>query len=145
MKKTNVYFFRTVSCSLKSLITGLFLLVFMAFANHGSAQLSVPTPETVLPALKSKAECVDIATKESFDISEAIKKDPNNKDLRMLWDAYTFVIMNAAEPTFDMPLILAQLYAVLHSDQDGTATHSAGFYAKSWNKPYSEIVQKFKR
>lgn len=145
MKKTNVYFFHSVSWSFKSLITGAFLLVFMAFANHGSAQLAAPTPQDVLPPLKDKADCVAIAQVESQKVSDAIKLDPQNMDLRMKWDAYAYIIMNAPEPTFDIYLLMAQMYGVIHKDNDGTTTHSYGFYAKSWNSVYREVVDKFKR
>ncbi len=145
MKRTNVYFFHSDSWSFKSLITGVFLLVLMGFANQGSAQSQPPTAESVLPALKSKTECVDLAKEQTEILKVQLQADPQNRDLRALWDAYTFVIMTAAEPTIDMPIVLAQLYGVMHTEHDGTTTHSYGFYSKNWSRSYAEIVQKFRK
>lgn len=145
MKKTNVYFFRTVSCSLKSLITGSFLLVFMAFANHGSAQISAPTPESVLPPLKPKIECIELAKAAAEELLVILKQNPNDDARRRQYNAYQFVILQSDEPTFEMAQILAMLWPEMHPAADGTATHAAGFYAKSWSSEYTSIVNKFKK
>ncbi len=145
MKKTNVYFFHSDSWSFKSLITGVMLLVFLSFANQGSAQSQPPTPESVLPPLKSKTECIALASEQLDVLKVTIQADPQNKDLRMLWDAYQFVVINGAEPFFEMPQILAMLYGTMHTADDGTTTRSYGFYSKNWGRPYAEIVQKFKK
>ncbi|MBK9108971.1 MAG: hypothetical protein IPM92_11560 [Saprospiraceae bacterium] len=145
MKRTNFYFFESVSCSAKTLITGVFMLVLLSVANHVSAQ-SVPTPESVLPPLKSKIECSEIAQNAVDLLLEELKQDPNNMDKRILFDAYQHVLTNVVEPFFDMPLIMAQVYPILHKNSnDGTATGAYGFYAKSWNRDYTEMVNKFKK
>ena len=152
MKKTNVYSLHSVSWSFKSLITGGFLLVFMALANLGTAQYTPPTPADVLPPLKSKDASVEIAKGESQKLIDFIHSipnytDPNNHATdapRIKYNAWQFIILQAAEPTFDMPGILALLYPEMHTAPDGTATHAYGFYAKSWNSDYTEIVNKLK-
>ncbi len=132
------FFLRGLFC------TSIFFLM-LAFSNDLNAQLTAPTPESVLPPLKSKDECVQIAQIESQKVSDAIKLDPQNMDLRMKWDAYTYIIMNAPEVSFDIYLLMAQMYGVIHKDDDGTTTHSYGFYAHSWNSTYQEIVNRFKK
>jgi len=153
MKKTNVYFSHSVSWSFKSLLTGVFLLGFMALANLGTAQLAAPTPADILPPLVSKSEALKIAQDNSDKLIAFIHTipnmmDPNNKAVdapRALYNAWQFIINEIAEPTFDMPLILAQLYGIMHTQDDGTATHSYGFYAKSWSKDYTDIVNQLKK
>ena len=153
MKKTNVYFSHSVSWSFKSLLTGAFLLGFMALANLGTAQLAAPTPADVLPPLKSKSECLKIAQDQSkilIDFIHTIPNmmDPNNHAVdapRALYNAWQFISNEIAEPSFDMPLILAQLYGTMHTADDGTTTHSYGFFAKSWSKDYSDIVKLLKK
>lgn len=146
MKRTNFNVFESVSCSAKTLITGVFMLVLLSIANHVSAQTSVPTPESVLPPLKSKVECTEIAQNEVTILLDLLKQDPNNTEKRNLYDAYQHVLANVVEPFFDMPLIMAQVYPILHKNSnDGTTTGAYGFYAKSWNRDYTEMVNKFKR
>lgn len=153
MKKTNLFLFSSVSYSIKSLITGCFLLVFLALANHGSAQLAPPTLESVLPPLRSKIQCTEIANKESALLLAELKtypdpppnpNDPKLVSLRKLFNGYEFIIQEVNVPGYDMPTILALLYPQMHGGSDGTATNSYGFYAKSWNKEYTEIINKFK-
>jgi hypothetical protein len=155
MKKTNVYFFHSVSCSLKSLITGFFLLVFTALAFHGSAQNYVPPTFTdVLPPLVTKARALEIAAQELAKQEAIIRtyppntSDPHDHALdppRELYNGLNFIIVESAEPAFDLPQILGLLYGFMHTDNDGTTTRSYGFYTKSWNKYYTEIVNKLKR
>jgi hypothetical protein len=152
MKKTNVYSIHSVSWSFKSLITGVFLLAFMALSNLGTAQYTPPTPADVLPKLKAKDISVGIARVESKYWEDFIHNIPNNMDPnnhavdypRYMYNAWQFIILQADEPTFEMPTILALLYGVMHTDVDGTTTHSYGFYSKSWNKDYVDIVNKLK-
>ena len=151
MKKTNFYVLESASWSLKSLITGAFMLVLLGIANHGSAQSAPRSPEDVLPPLKSKTECIEIAKGNSEALLEQMKQinDPNNPlmaSLRAKYNGYQFVINLSTEPAFEMPIILAQLYPSMHpNSNDGTATGAYGFFTKSWNREYSEIVNNFKK
>jgi hypothetical protein len=126
----------------------------MALATHGSAQNYVPpTPEDVLPPLKSKIECIEIANEQIRQLEILIKSIPNNTDPnnpatqipRKLYNAYQFVLNESAEPFFDMPSIMIQLYPTMHDAKDGTTTNAYGFYTKSWNKEYTDIVNRFKK
>jgi len=155
MKKTNLFLFSSVSYSIKSLITGSLLLVFMALANYGSAQLAPPTVESVLPPLLSKIQCAEIANQESALLLAELKKypdpppnpnDPKLVSLRKTFNGYEFIIQESNVAGYDMPTILALLYPQMHTGtSDGTATNSYGFYAKSWNKEYTDIINKFKK
>ncbi|MBK8956287.1 MAG: hypothetical protein IPM34_12145 [Saprospiraceae bacterium] len=151
MKRTNFNVFESVSCFAKTLITGVFLLVFLSIAMHGSAQSSPITPESVLPPLKSKTECVELAKGQSALLLEQLKKftdrnDPGAKPLIDAYNGYQFVLNEANEPSYEMPQILALLWPVMHPDQkDGSFTNTAGFFAKSWNNEFKSIVNQFKK
>lgn len=140
MKKTNSFLFSPVSFSIKSFITGSLLLVFMALANYGSAQLAPPTLESILPSLKDKSTCSAIADAKSAELLAILKQypdpppDPNEPklvSLRKLFNGYEFVIQELNVPGYDMPTILGLLYPVMHTGtSDGTTTNAYGFYAK---------------